>query len=82
MLAAITGVPIYLVRTRAKHHIFLESSPPKIFLSLPFSQITAMETGPIHVKRRCTKKELEQYRAEIQSDFDKLIIQVDAYFKS
>ncbi len=82
MLASITGVPIYLLRTRAKHHTVLESTPPKIFLPRPFSEVTVLETGPIQVKRRCKKEKLEQYRAELQRDFDKLILQADDYFKS
>lgn len=81
MLASLTGVPIYLVRTRAKHHIVLESTPPKVFLPRPFSEITVLETGPIHIRKRCKKKEVEQYRTELQDGFDKLILQADTYFK-
>ncbi len=81
MLASLTGVPIYLVRTRAKHHIVLESTPPKIFFPRPFSKIVVLETGPIQVKRRCTKETLRQYQAELQRGFDKLVRQADDYFK-
>ena len=82
MLASLTGVPIYLVRTRAKHHIVLESTPPKVFLPRPFSEITVLEIGPIQVKRRSTKDVIEKYRTELQRGFDKLILQADDYFKS
>jgi lysophospholipid acyltransferase (LPLAT)-like uncharacterized protein len=82
MLSSITGIPIYILRTQAKHQIVLEKSPPKLFMPRPFSEITAMEIGPIQIERRCTKENLKKYQAELQQDFDKLIRQTENYFKT
>jgi lysophospholipid acyltransferase (LPLAT)-like uncharacterized protein len=82
MLSAITGVPVYILRTRARHQLILEKTPPKIFLPRPFSEIVALETGPIHIKRRCTKEAAAQHQARLQRGFDELIRQADSYFKS
>jgi lysophospholipid acyltransferase (LPLAT)-like uncharacterized protein len=80
MLASITGVPIYIVRSRARHHLVLQETPPKVFLPRPFSEVTAIEAGPVRIKKRCEKEALERYREELQSYADELAARVDAYF--
>jgi lysophospholipid acyltransferase (LPLAT)-like uncharacterized protein len=82
MLSSITGIPVYILRTQAKHQIVLEKTPPKLFIPRPFSEIRAMEIGPIQIERRCTKENLKKYQAELQQDFDKLIRQTENYFKT
>lgn len=82
MLSSITGIPVYLLRLQAKHQIILERTPPRLFIPRPFSEMKAMEIGPIQVKRRCTKENLKKYQAELQQNFDKLIRQTENYFKT
>jgi len=80
MLSSMTRVPIYLLRTRARHQIILEESPPKLFIPRPFSDITAQEIGPIQIERRCSKEAFERHQAKLQQTFETLIKQVDDHF--
>ena len=81
MLSSITGIPIYILRTRAKNQVVLEKTSPKLLLPRPFSDITALEVGPIQVRKRCTKEVVKEYQAELQRTFKKLIRQADTFFK-